>query len=214
MAVTSKTRRIRNERYYARKAAGICTYGSTADCPHPPAEDSSLCERHLADARDRVKRSDARLHAERRNRGRCAYCGKVKSETYACAGCQIRRGHSSTRNTNNNTDNTMRGLSRSGHERRGADSQWREETHNGKTSLRYVGQARRGVPSTSVLDEHDCKQIVAEVQRAMSGLAYAHALPAELPRSQRKDAVRAALSRLALARRFIDETLERHKYEP
>lgn len=210
-----KTRRIRNERYYQRKADGICTYGSVEDCPHPPADGSSLCQAHLDDANDRKARSAQALREERREGGWCAYCGEVKSETYACAGCSIRRGDIPTTNSDNNVDNTN------------AD-RWRRETianpnlkdptaegvAGTKTTMRYVGQSRRGTPSAATLDEQDLKQIAAELERARVGLQYAHALPTEIPRAQRKDAVRAALSRLDLAGRFIEDVLDRHNYEP
>lgn len=204
-------RRIRNERYYQRKANGICTYGSVENCPHPPAEDSTLCASHLEDANDRKARSAQALRDERREDGWCAYCGKVKSETYACAGCAVRRGDIPTVHSDNTVDNALLGVSRSGHERRGDVSSWREETHNGKTSLRYVGQSKRGSPSKAAEDERDLTQIRAEIDRAQAGLVFARTIE---DKAQRKAAIRAALSRLALAVRFADDVFDRHDYEP
>jgi hypothetical protein len=187
----------RRELYYERKLAGLCTR-----CGAAAAEDSQLCPGHQLEARIIMRRTAQERRQARRDAGLCAYCGKVKSDRYACAGCTVRRqSYPPTKNVNVAVNSNT--------------AVWRHgTTSRDATTLRYHGRAVRGAPPASVTDEADCKQISAEVERARRGLEYAHSAEvAELPRIQRKEARHAALSRLALAKRYIEEVLQRHKYE-
>jgi hypothetical protein len=188
--------------YQERKLSGSCVR-----CGQPAADDSVFCERHHQRAKRYARKAVRELRQTRRAAGQCAYCG-AKSKLRRCPACKIKEGRIPV-------GKTRQGVMKGVVNQPGDGLVWRHgTTSRDATTLRYHGRAVRGAPPASVTDEADCKQISAEVERARRGLEYAHSAEcAELPRIQRKEARHAALSRLALAKRYIEEVLQRHKYE-
>ena len=77
---------------------------------------------------------------------------------------------------------------------------------------RYHGRARKGPPSRADLDGQDLRIAARELEAARAALLQAHAmLGAGIGK---REAVRVAVSKLALASRMIDEVVMRRAGEP
>lgn len=178
-----------------------------AGCALPPADDSDLCAVHRDYARERSREAHKRKRRTNRRRRLCAYC-PAPSKTYACAACTVRLKRT-PRAVNNTVNNTVADRTRTG-----AD---------GRT--RYHGQERRGRQSNADLSEQDLAEASAEIERAgidfastlkqaKRDLAFAHGPSvSELPAAQRRAVLVAALARVDLARRILEELLERYRYD-
>lgn len=181
--------------YQARKESGRCTRPGCA----ATAGDTVLCDQHAADARDRNRRSQSRTRAARAALGLCVQCG-AKSRTYRCLACRARLAPPS-RSDHNGADNTPP---------QAEVDRWRPDP--GTNWRRYRGKARRGKPPDALLDDQDLSFAVEELSRAKDGMAYARSDEVRaLPKIQRDGVKQAALDRLKLSKRWIDEILERHK---
>jgi hypothetical protein len=188
----------KRERYYERKAAGQCTGSLTCDAPL--VEDRQMCAEHLEKARLSTATSLERTRAERREDGLCAFCGKVKSEEWACLRCKVLRGWlpSSLANVPENVpaenDPSRFKVSRDGRRR-------------------YHGQMKRGRQPVSQLDDQDLKAAHDQIKSARDVLAKVNAPAAEAwPRHERESARREALALAEHASRFVDEVLDRHGF--
>lgn len=182
--------------YQTAKESQQCTYPR---CGKPPAQDTQLCARHLANKRTNDRTSLARRREDLAARGRCVDCRK-KSSTYRCAGCAVKRGRIPTTGVGNGVGNEASKI----------PAQWRLEP--GTTWNRYRGKAKRGKPSTAILDDQDLEYAVEEITTAKLALAYARSPEVQqMPKAQRDDIMAAALARLDRAERWLDEVRVRHK---
>lgn len=78
---------------------------------------------------------------------------------------------------------------------------------------RSRGRAKRGAPPAAELDAADFNQAILELAAAKDDtIAALSPELATLPSWRRREVLDAALAKAALAGRFIDEILERHRY--
>jgi hypothetical protein len=168
----------------------------------PLADDSTLCARHLKAKRRSDARTAKRRRQELRDDRRCAECG-LKSDRFRCHGCSIRQNRLPTVGVGNGVG------------KHPAAEVWRVgTTESDSNTLRYRGLGTRGQVPSAVLDDRALKHIAVEIERGRQAIEYARSQQvAVLPKSQQRDALHAALSLFALARRFIDEMLDRHRYQ-
>lgn len=159
------------------------------------------CQQHLEEARA-AKRAYAKARRERETAaGRCAEgCGR-RTRRHRCEVCSIRYGAIPAKKVEQRVDNGAPS----------ASDQWRADPDGFK---RYRGRGRRGAPATGVNDERDLADALDALTKGREGLEYARSpLVQALPRIQRRDAINAATSLLALAARFIDDVVDRNKRE-
>lgn len=178
--------------YRERKLAGLCAQNG---CANPPADDSDRCEKHRDRQRLASAKSAKRRRRANRRAGRCAEC-PTPSKDYLCPKCTVRLG----RTPRHAVETTV-------------ETSDRIRTHaDGRT--RFHGQMKRGRQANSNLDEQDLLAARKHLERGRAGLAY-YNTPAvrELPRIQRDAVKRAALAEIDLARRLLEDVLERHRYD-
>jgi len=183
--------------YEERKLAGVCTR-----CGERPAgEENQLCDVCRENQRERVRRSMAKKRADRRRKKLCPHCPaakatKVSKAGEVCLACRIKRDRVRSAGVTKDVNHVM-------------DRTWTDGTGR----QRFHGQAQRGRQPVWQLDDQDLAYALAAIQRARQGLAVARAPESEaLPRAQRQDAIRAALSQAYLGQRHIEEILERNRY--
>ena len=184
--------------YRARKLVEppIC---ARAGCTAGPADDSDLCPSHRDEKRRRNREYKARRYQERRRPTRgpklCIDCGE-RSRSARCPACRILVGEAPKRLGVGVVDNTAQ-------TRKHAD---------GRT--RFHGQMRRGRQTNASLDDQDMISEQKIMDKARRGRAYADSLEIqERGRIERESAELAWLGLVFLARRQLDEVLERHRYE-
>lgn len=190
-------------RYEKRKLGTECSCGNVKE------SGTLYCVACEPRARKRVAAATARWRAAIADAGSCPACRLPKERNtvipdavISALGFHTERGPKSGAIASSRTG-----------ARRGA-GQWKSEVHNGKATVRFVGQGRRGSPSKAVNDEQDRKQIEATLERGFQLLAALEAPEVrELSKSERKNAENAGCAQLALVVRFIDEILRRHRYE-
>jgi hypothetical protein len=190
-------------RYEKRKLGTECRCGKAKESG---ALCCSTCE--PADKRRRAER-EAERRARFDARGECPTCRLSKQRNtmvspavISALGFHTERGPKSG----------AIGASRTGARRGGG--KWKTELHNGKRSMRFVGQGKRGSPSKAVNDEQDRKQIEATLERGFQLLKALEDPSVQLlPKSERKSAEDAGCAQLKLVQRFLDEILRRHGYE-
>lgn len=184
------------ERYYQRKADHQCTR-----CGIQLADDydHQQCPPHLKEARKRSRVAHAERRADRAAKGKCVNCNRPANGLYRCRICYIRAGRLSPTTSVNKRVNIE--------ERTSIDRDGRS---------RYHGQAKRGAPSAEVIaqqEENDLRsaeELLARYREAMR--VWRSPEIQALPRIQRQEAKNAALELLDRAGRFIDGTLDHHKY--
>lgn len=185
----------RMEMHYSRKAGEQCT---RLGCGAAPVGDAQLCERHLADARESNRQSMRRTRQTRRADGLCAECGKVKSETYRCAGCAVRLGRIPSTGVDGGVDVEV-----------SEEERWRRDNDGW---ARYRGRMRRGKPPVADTDREDLEYAMRSLQRALEGLAYARRPEvAALPRIQRAAVEAEWVAHVGHAARFCEDIQDRHK---
>lgn len=185
--------------YYERKATGRCT---RSGCPRDAAPDGQLCARHLKRKRRANRDSMRRLSRERREAGLCAAGCGAKCDTWYCPACSIRRRRVPRAALGNALG---RDASDSGGTWRDDSSGWR----------RYRGRGKRGNPGPAVADERDLVDAADALKKGAEGLRYFRSPEVQaLPRIQRKAAEDEAVALLALAARFVDEIVDRHRKGP
>lgn len=164
-------------------------------CLAGPADDSDLCPAHRDDKRRRQRESVAAARAKLRRRRLCAGgCGR-KSARYRCPRCRIVVGRAPV-------GRVARGVDNSARIRKGED---------GRT--RYHGQGRRGRQTHANLDDQDLEDAIKMLEQARIAIAYAASPEVKSwGRIAQADAMRAALSKVALGIRLAEEPLERHRY--
>lgn len=196
LTMTAPNKRLKRiADYQARKESGRCVHPG---CDEPASEDSVRCVAHAADQRKRTRRSLRRTRRALAEAGRCVVCRR-KSSTYRCAGCSAREGRIPTVGANNGDNQPP-----------STPAKWRVDP--GTNWNRYRGKAKRGKPPTALLDDQDLDFAVEEILRAKAALAYARSeAVAALPKIQRDGVLAAALGRLDVAERWLDEVRGRHK---
>jgi hypothetical protein len=192
----------RTELYQQRKQAGVCLWCGSA----PAADDGGFCARHQRLTREYNRKYAKQTRAERRAAGLCAVCGSVPSEKYRCLKCALRDGRITLDGGGDGVEKQrVQGWDERPERNRGATS--------GYTHRRYHGQARRGRQTIASLDDQDLTDALKRIEKARAGLAIARSEEAQqLPRIQREDAIRAALSQADHGIRFAEEVLERNRY--
>jgi hypothetical protein len=201
--VAQRVEQLREERnaherevYEQRKLAGLCTR-----CGVPALEDGQLCAAHRDYERNRTQATITAMRKARRAAGCCIRCGR-KSKRAECVACLVRAGRlprsaiprSNPTVTQSRVDVVVEA---DGYERR-----------------RFVGQGRKGAPSKATLDRMDFKDVAKAVAKFVEQVNGGYKLVDEgklLPGDADAIAV-AALDQLALASRFIDDILDRHRY--
>lgn len=166
------------DRYYKRKAAGLCTR-----CGQPAADGAQLCPTHLLDQVERRRR----LRAARRDRRCCIDCN-APSETYRCPRCH----------TGDNTGDQHQPALLSSQRSRRIEWRWVTEG-DGRRRRRYGGRGRRGAPTSREVDAWDCRTLETELGLMSRDYgAYYSDENMALPRIQRDAALRSALGHLEL----------------
>lgn len=172
-------------------------------CPQPAKDDSDFCPA----CHDKQKLYQ-RKAMEKKRRGwekkkLCTRCGRKRKprHPWGCMRClmllgRLRRREGDVKQKRDRVAARIR----------------LETRADGRTRRRYHGK-HRGRASGAEMDEETLREIREATQRCADGLAIARAPEhAELPAIQRAEAIKAALSYLHLAGRFITEMLERHRY--
>ncbi len=199
-------------RYYERKAAGLCT-----SCGEPAAPDRQQCQPHLDAAREASRVSKERSRQECRDQGLCATgCGR-KSDTYRCLVCDIRAGRIPTEGVHSGVHDAR---PRPVEQRLERDSTAGSGVTTGvRLRNRFAGrggaEGRRGAPSREQLDVDILRDATfSEIEIAKFKRAFALAMSPEvasMPRVQR-DAVRSEAAGIAAyAARFLDDIVDRLK---
>ena len=182
------------EVYEQRKLAGLCTR-----CGVAAVDGQQLCQPHLDYQRDVTSTWIAKRAAARRKAGCCIRCGR-KSKRAECVSCLLKVGRLPRSAAPSNTKQTLDQsrvdvvVEADGYERR-----------------RYVGQGRKGAPSKATLDRMDFKDVARAVEQVRIG--YAVIDDGKLGEAEADAMALAALDQLALASRFIDDILDRHRYD-
>lgn len=166
-----------------------------AGCSEPPADDSNLCAQHRDDHRARNKRWAGRRRKRNKRRRTCRDCGRFKARG-RCPKCKVVAGEAPRGRVDNTVDNAAR--------------TWKDP--DGRT--RYHGQLAQGRRTNLSLDQEAIGDAVRTAKLGEEGLVYAASPEVQaLPKAQRDGVKRAALAKLALAQRHLEEVLERHDYE-
>jgi hypothetical protein len=182
--------------YHERKERSICT---RPGCNADPADDSNECPPHRDDSRTRKARSKRRKRSKWRRLKRCMTCGRKRLRGRKhCAKCTARLGYTKAARGDKSVDNER-------------DRQFTNAMEtDGWTRSRYRGQGKRGRQSTVQIDDQDLRYAIDAIQKAKNRLMFVS--DAEMPRSERQDAIRAALAQAAHGVRFVEEVLDRHRY--
>lgn len=163
-----------------------------ARCKASALEDGELCQRHRDKQLAYQAKSMAKLRKTRRKAGLCFGCGKAKARSL-CPRCRIKWDRTGEMRSAGVVKRSVK---------------LPEITADGKAR---EGQARRGRQTTESLDDQDLGDAFRLVTRARDELKYLRSDEAKvLPVLQRKDAERAALSRVRLASGFLDDVLDRN----
>lgn len=137
-----------------------------------------------------------KMRADARAKGLCGECRKVKSETYACAACTVKRGKV-----------PKKWKEKQDWSAKGSDP-WRKD---GDGWQRYRGKGRRGAPPAAAGDDSDIASALDALEKGRAALLYARSPEVTaLPRIQRKGARDEAVALLALAARFLDDVCDRN----
>jgi hypothetical protein len=204
------------DRYEERKLAGLCT-----TCGKPAAPDRQQCADHLESARESNSKYMTRLRQERRARGECASgCGR-KSTTYRCFVCAVRAGEvpafspaesgvdSGVDSGRTSAVDTARAIH--------IETVTRDSTDaDGRTRHRFRGSGKRGGANQTafVVDGQDLRYAKAALEKAIAGMVAAEAPDVKAkPRIQRESIRREWQAFADLARRHLDELLERGGYD-
>lgn len=187
----------RDTDYQARKNASVETGECMRrGCTSPHADDSLLCPQHRDEQREARRTSAQRVRGELAAAGKCVDCRR-RSPTYRCAACSVKRGRIPSMGVDHGVENKT-------------PAHWRVEP--GTTWNRYRGKAKRGKPSTAVLDDQDLDYAVEQIQTAKQALAYARSEAVQaMPKVQRDGVMAAALGFVDAAERWLDEVRARHK---
>jgi uncharacterized protein YwbE len=187
----------------AKLLAGICT----KRCSRPARRDASgdidseFCERHHDDQRRYHKSYMERRREMWDAAGWCMSCGdpyRAPDSRWCCV-CLVKRGRTGVKVDGENK-----------RDRIAANTTERTTASNlGRTH--YHGHGKRGRVSNGQLDDLDLDDATKRLKRAREGLAYADTPEVkELPRIQRLEASRAALSHAYHSVRFVLTVLVRH----
>lgn len=179
----------RPSEYQKRKQAGRCVY---PNCPNLAGSENVHCDQHAIASRQRAKQS-RRKRRSALEAGKCYRCGR-RSGTYRCVACAVAEGRLPTVGVHNGV-----------HKR---EQVWRVDP--GTNWSRYRGRARRGKPATSLLDRQDLDYAIKEIALSRDALLMARAQFGS-DRRNREDVIKAALHRLDLAERWIDEVRDRYR---
>jgi hypothetical protein len=192
----------RTEVYQQRKQAGLCLWCGSESA----VEDSGFCVRHQRLTREYNRKYARQTRSERRAAGLCAICGAVPSEKYRCLKCALRDGRITLAGVDVGVEKKrVQGWDERLERNRGATS--------GYTHKRYHGQARRGRQTVAALDDQDLTDALKRIEKARAGLAIARSEEMQqLPRIQRENAIREALSQADHGIRFAEEVLDRNRY--
>ena len=182
-------------RYEKRLADGQCTRCAEAKIA-PAVDGSQYCAPCGKRERKHQRRSKAAARRANRDRGLCADCTR-RSVTYRCLACAIRAGKAPRSGVSD-------GVKQGGRTDVVTGS-------DGYTRHRFVGQPRRGAPSAGTDDAQDLKSTLAYVTRALEGQAAVSA--AQTARAERDAAEIAWMTKLAQAGRFIDDLLDRRRFD-
>ncbi|MBA3421666.1 MAG: hypothetical protein H0U12_07205 [Thermoleophilaceae bacterium] len=190
-SLEGRRRKSEGELYEQRKATGLCTRCGVVAA----SDDSQYCQPHHEYAKQYSRDALKRLRDGRRAKGLCVYCG-TKSEQRRCMACRIKQGRVSTRGVKKGVKNAT------------ADRTWKDA--GGRT--RYHGQPSRGRQSNASLDDQDIDYAISALQKAKQGLEVARSPEVQaLPKVQREEVKRAALSQADHGTRFIEEVLDRNR---
>lgn len=193
--------------YQQRKESGRCTYPG---CDQAQGELTLLCDVHAVAARARRRRSESKLRYALRKAKRCADCGKP-SKQYRCPACRIVVGRGIGLRANKSEDKSQRIAARVAARTEAVD----EHVADGYRRKRFRGQDRRGRQTNQQIDEQDLDDAIERLRRAKAGLALARSAEVQqLPRIQREEAKHEALSQADHGMRFVEEVLERNRYNP
>lgn len=218
----SRRRRVnrdpgKQDRYTARKLAGLCT-----QCGAPAAPDRQLCAPHLEAARVSSAQALDRQRKAHRASGLCANgCGRP-STTFRCFVCAVRAGETpafSPAETPLVGVNVGRDLYEAKRERQAATTLRRVEPgsdRNAGERTRYHGSGKRGGANqtAAVVDAQDLRYAVAALNKALQAQHEAQAPEVvALPRIQREETRRQWQALADLARRHLDELLSRGGYD-
>lgn len=190
--------------YQQRKEAGRCTYPG---CEQDAAEDSSLCGEHRDAQRHRVKLAMRRRRKDWKAKKLCVRCGRRRSpgSSWGCPKCLVQTGRAVTTGVNKSTRIAARVAART----EAVD----EHVADGYRRKRFRGQDRRGRQTNQQIDEQDLDDAIERLRRAKAGLALARSPEVQqLPRIQREEAKREALSQADHGLRFVEDVLERNRY--
>lgn len=182
--------------WQGRKLDERCTYPG---CNKPPLADNLLCEQHAKAARERKRKSQRRLRAERRKQKRCPWCGRGKRpDRYACPRCLVSLNRAPRGVNHKHEDNTGDLHA----DRMRADRDGR---------MRFRGQAERGHQPPLQLDRQDLRDARRCLDHGEAGLAYFWSPEIQqLTRTRAAEVRAAAVDHLRRARGWIDDVLARN----
>lgn len=160
-------------------------------------EGASRCARCAKRHRRQMRAANRSARSEARAKGLCAYCRKVKSETYSCAGCVIKRDRV-----------PKKWKEKQNWAVEGADP-WRADNDGWS---RFRGRGKRGAPPAQATDDSDLASALDAFEKGRAALLYARSPEVQvLGRIQKRSAMIEATSWLELAARFIDDVTDRCK---
>lgn len=173
-----------NTEYLQKKLAKICV---REGCEEECSPDSDECPPHHEDSKKRKRESAARIRAERRQKQRCAQCGK-RSKRFRCRVC-YQKIHG--------VDKPPDGVDK-------REEVWREDP--GTSWLRFRGKAKRGrLTREQQLDEYKresrwARRKLEEFEEGIDELK----IEIDLPPIQREARRREVWSHAEFAGRIID----------
>lgn len=185
---------------YQERKGVLCTYPG---CKRQPWDESLQCRKHTLAHRKRQRRANKNRRRKWARKQRCLRCGgKRAPDRRHCFDCLVETGE----------------LAKKQHadfyEYKSSGTRTAVET-DGYARERYRGQGKRGRQSAAAIDDQDLGYALDAIGKAKLALAaIAHPDFAQLTRSQKIDATGAALAQAEHGVRFVEEVLDRHKYEP
>lgn len=181
--------------YYERKVAGVCT---RRGCTSNAADDSSLCQPHLEDARARTRKSDKKRRASLRAKGCCVSCGK-KSKSYRCKAC-LAGGANNNRASANNQH-----IPKSA---RIVEKIEQDSIYGTRIRKRYIGQGKRGRSSREDESARDVNEAIKTLERLKEDLETLRDPTLRGP--DRTNAMREMKAKASLAIRFVESVEDRY----
>lgn len=170
-------------------------------CPRPAKDDSEYCAECHEKQKGYQRKAMALLRSARRKRRLCLWCPRRAIHgKRLCSICEIRHETRRVKSAVKRRRDLI------------ADRTDMVTEGDGRTRRRFRGR-RKGRQSSAVMDDESIRAVRDEIRDLEDGLVAARSAEIEaLPRIQRREHLLAALSHADVARRFLEEMLERYNY--